>query len=353
VSRSRELSTVGKANNLWRGIHGRYLSLSPATQTIVHNIVIWVIAGLAIWWVARGIDFNQFVKAVKQSNIPAFIAANVISFFVWWLGDTILFSVLFSYFHRKTSFRELLPATAAQYFLQAINILAADGALIVFLNRRKGVPWLTATWTMMFAGLIDALTLDGVVLAAAIAAPRSTIGVALPYAAGTFVFFILVAIWWARGRSVTRIGNWLRNRPSAQAFRAAGLKHYIVLCSIRLTLVIIQAGLYYWTVMAFVPDMPWKPVLTLAPAMMAVSNEPITPQGLGPLQAVFVDGLSRYAPAYKIFAASLAVSVIGLLTRLILGLGAAGTFARRVIAIEVAESRGEDPDAVLEAKGGS
>jgi hypothetical protein len=93
----------------------------------------------------------------------------------------VLFATLFSFFHKKTGFRELLPATAAQYFLQAVNILAADGALVIFLNRRKGIRWLTAKWTMMFAGFIDAMTLAGIATVAGLFVPQSKIRLALPY----------------------------------------------------------------------------------------------------------------------------------------------------------------------------
>jgi uncharacterized membrane protein YbhN (UPF0104 family) len=298
----------------------------------------------------RGVSFGKFFKALKEARIWLFVLSNVISFFWWWLGDTILFSRLFSLFHKKTTFRELLPATAAQYFLQAINMLAADGALIVFLNRRKGVKWLTATWTMMFQGLIDALALAAIAVAAGLLAPWSPIHTALPYAGGALAFLIAVALWWAWGKPLTRAGQWMYNRPSAKAFREAGWRAYLELGGIRLALIAVQALLYYYAVVAFEPKVPLTSVLALTPGIQAASNEPITPQGLGPLQAVILDGLAKYASQDKILAAALGISVVALLCRLPLGLGAAGTFARRVLAIEASERKeGQGRDATDEA----
>lgn len=316
-----------------------YGSLSPVKQTVAQNVIIWGVAALCIWWVMRGVSFGKFFKALKEAKIWLFVLSNVASFFLWWFGDTLLFSRLFTLFHKKTAFRELLPATAAQYFLQAINMLAADGALIVFLNRRKGVKWLTATWTMMFQGLIDALALSSIAVAAGIVAPWSPMRKALPYAGGALAFLLAVALWWAWGKPATRAGKWMYNRPSAQAFREAGWRAYLELGGIRLALIAMQSILYYYAVIAFEPRVPITSVLALTPGIQAASNEPITPQGLGPLQAVVVDGLAKYTSQDKILAAALGISVIALLCRLPLGLGAAGTFARRVLAIE-AERKG-------------
>jgi hypothetical protein len=214
-----------------------YGSLTPAKQTLVQNAFIWGVAALCIWWVSRGVSFEKFFKSLKEAKIGLFVAVNVVSFFLWWLGDTLLFATLFSLFHKKTRFRELLPATAAQYFLQAINMLAADGALIVFLNRRKGVKWLTATWTMMYQGLVDALVLSGMAVIAGLAVPSSPIHKIWPYTAGAFAFLVAVALWWAWGKPKTRSSKWMYNRPSAKAFREAGLRAYLALGSIRLVLI--------------------------------------------------------------------------------------------------------------------
>ncbi|MGH7986908.1 MAG: lysylphosphatidylglycerol synthase domain-containing protein, partial [Candidatus Binataceae bacterium] len=260
-------------------------------------------------------------------------------------GDTCLFSLLFTFFHKKTTPRELLPATTAQYFLQAINQLAADGALIVFLNRRKGVKWLTATWTMMFQGLIDAMCLAGVATAAGLLVPHSAIRFALPYAGGAFGFLICVALWWAWGKPRTRPEKWMYGRPSAKAFREAGLREYLSLGAIRLSLMVAQGFLFYYSFVAFAPKVPLVAVLALTPGMLAAFNQPVTPAGLGPLQAIVVGGLSHYASNDRILAAALGISIMHLLCRLPLGLGAAGTFARRVLAIEAAQARDQSQEA--------
>ncbi|HJU11529.1 MAG TPA: YbhN family protein [Candidatus Binataceae bacterium] len=339
------LRRVGKLFlGYWSRLTSYYSSFSPAKQTVIQEALIWGLALLCIWWITRGLSFGKLLSIFKGSKVWMFVGANVLSFFVWWLGDTLLFATLFSFFHSRTSFRELIPATAAQYFLQAINILAADGALVIFLNRRKKVGWLTATWTMMFAGLTDALTLSGIATLAGALAPHSVMRPVLPYAAAAFTFLLLVALWWAKGNPRTGPEKWMYNRPSAHAFRAAGWREYSALISIRLAMLIIQGFLYYYSIIAFAPKVPLESVLALVPALQAASNEPITPQGLGPLQALLVSSLSQFAPRDRILAAGLAISILGILCRLPLGLGAAGAFARRVMLIEASGKHDSEND---------
>ncbi|HJU28807.1 MAG TPA: hypothetical protein VJ718_06535, partial [Candidatus Binataceae bacterium] len=140
---------------------------------------------------------------------------------------------------------------------------------------------------------------------------------------------------WAHGKPITRPEKWMYNRPSAKAFREAGLREYLTLGAIRLAMIVAQGFLYYYSIVAFAPKVPLIQTLALTPGIQAASNEPITPQGLGPLQAVIVDGLSKYAPRDRILAAALGISILALLCRLPLGLGAAGTFARNVLKAEI------------------
>lgn len=323
----------------WSKLTSWYASLSSTKQSIAQDFVIWGIALLCLWWVTRGLSLDRLAGTFQAARLWMFVPANVASFFLWWLGDTLIFSILFSFFHRKTGFRELLPATAAQYFLQAVNILAADGALVVFLNRRKGVRWLAAVWTVMYQAFIDALVLAAAATAAGVLMPQSPLRSVLPYTAGASAFLILVALWWAWGRPITRPEKWIYNRPSAHAFRSAGWREYLTLGGIRFAMVAVQAFLYYISIAAFAPKVPLHAVIALAPALQAATNEPATPQGLGPFQAIVASALSPYAPRDKVIAAALGISILQLLCRLTLGFGAAGTFARRVLKIEASEKR--------------
>jgi uncharacterized membrane protein YbhN (UPF0104 family) len=319
-----------------------YQSQNSAVQIILQNLFVWTIALAIIWYVARGLTIHQMADALKRSDIALFVGANVSSFAVRWLADTYLFSRLFSFFHRRTTYCELLPASTAQYFLQAFNVLVADGAMVLFLHQRKGVEWITAGWTLVFQGFVDAILMAALTVVLGVLAPFSPIHAALPYAAAALGFLLCAAAWWMWGRSSTRLGRWLRNRQGMRAFRLARPYHFAVLGLIRAAIYVPNALSFYIYLVSFHLSVPLLAVVALSPALMFAQSAPITPSGLGPLQAVMVSGFSNFAPRSELLTAALGVSIVQLLCRVPMGLGAAGTFARRVLAAE--KMRHDEPD---------
>src|SRR5262249_52680344 len=121
----------------------------------LYRLAPYAAAFLMIGSVAHGVSLAHLLDSFSVANLWMFIPASVGSFTVWFVGETFLFATLFSYFHNRTSFREMLPANAAQYFLQLINTAVAGTALVMFMNRRKGVDWLTGGCTLIFQALLD------------------------------------------------------------------------------------------------------------------------------------------------------------------------------------------------------
>ena len=306
-------------------------SLGPTEQVLLQNLVVWAIAVGLVIYVARGLTLHQLAQTLEHCDLRLFVAANLGSFVIRWLADTYLFARLFSFFHGRTTYREVLPASTAQYFLQAANILVADAAMVVFLHQRKGVEWITAGWTMAFQGFVDAILMAALTILVALLIPQSPIRVALPYAGAALAFFVLVSVWWMRGRPVTRPGRWLHDRRGMSAFRRARPYHYAVLGFIRLAIFVPNIFAFYLYFLSFRLNVPFAAVLGLSPALMFAQSAPVSPSGLGPLQAVMVDGFARFGSRDELLAAGLGVSILQLLCRIPMGIGAAGTFARRVL----------------------
>jgi hypothetical protein len=122
---------------------------------VLPNLVVYGLAGAMIWYVSRGIPIHNLLNDLGDANLLWFVPTTLLSFCIWFFGENLLFTRMFSHFHARTGYTELLPATAAAYFLRLINTLVSDCALILFLHRRKDVPWLAAGVTFLFLGFID------------------------------------------------------------------------------------------------------------------------------------------------------------------------------------------------------
>jgi hypothetical protein len=70
---------------------------------------------------------------------------------------------------------------------------------------------------------------------------------------------------------------------------------------------------------------------------------PITPVGLGPVQAILVTGFQAYASRTRLLAMALSISFMNIAFQAPLGLGSAGAFAREVTEAASKGLLGEQP----------
>ncbi len=297
----------------------------------LRKLLAYALAVGLIVYLARGLSFHEFVSALRGVKTWWFIAASLGSVAFWFFGETFLFSKLFSYFHVPTSFREMLPGNAAQYFLQSVNQAAGGAALVTYMRRRKGVPLFSAGATMVFMSLIDFLVMGLMGLLAAILVPDSLVGKNWYYAALLTAGLGLCAWFWLRGRPSSTIGRWIYDRPSLLSFRNARVSHYMRLILIRAPIFAMQGVLLYFQLLSFGVHVPFRQVMAFEPAELFLSAFPFTPAGLGVLQAVIVLGFGSYGSRAALLTMGLAISTMGILLRLPMGIGSAGAFARELI----------------------
>lgn len=296
----------------------------------VREALAYALAAAIIVYLARGTPLGQFARILRHANPWLFLIACAGSFAVWFFGETYLYAKLFSYFHVPTSFREMLPANAAQYFLQAINQVAGGAALVLFMRRRKGVPVFAGGASLVFLGLVDVWLMSGAGLVAALLVRDSWLGPRWYYPAILTAGIGLVVLFWLRGRPASKILRWIYDRPSLLSFRQARPSHYLLLMLIRAPIFAAQAFALYFQLRSFGVHVPLIQVLAFEPAELFLSALPITPAGLGVLQAVLVLGFHAYGSRAAILTAGIAISMIGILLRLPLGIGAAGAFVREL-----------------------
>jgi uncharacterized membrane protein YbhN (UPF0104 family) len=300
------------------------------------NLCAYCVAALLIWYSARGVHPNAVVRALRHANLKVFIPASLAGFLVWFFGENLLFARLFSYFHRRTGFRELLPANAAYYFLQLANLALANGALLLFLNRRKSVPWSAGGFTLLFQGLLDATLLAAMTLAAVLLGLESPLRVIAPYAAVVMFAGLATAGWFLWWRPRSRAARWVYERPALSSFRSARPSHYARLAGIRVAIFVADGFILFAELRSFHVRLSLYQGLLFAPVSLLVGSLPLAPVGLGTLQFVMVRGLSEFAARSDLLAAALAISFINLIWRIPLGLLSVGSVAggRAAAAVE-------------------
>ena len=295
---------------------------SAARKALLQNVVAYTIAIAIVWYVARGISWEQIADAASRATLWLFICVSLVGFLCWFLGETILYSCLFSCFHGRTRPGELLPTMGAMYFLQIVNSLVASSVLVLFLHTRKRIPWMTAGCTLLFLAYVDAMLLVTLSIFSILVMPTSVMRPGLYYAlgavlAGCFVgcFFLFWGTRFSSGSSI----RWIYERPSMRTFRLARPSHFIRLAGIKF-LICLAAGLVlYGQFVSFHVRIPLVQALALSPLIVAVGNSPFSPGGFGTTQILFTVGFAALAGRGELFTLSLAVSAFNLLVRIPLG----------------------------------
>jgi uncharacterized membrane protein YbhN (UPF0104 family) len=294
-----------------------------ARKALLQNVVAYTIAIAIVWYVARGISWAQINDAATGATLWLFICVSFAGFLCWFLGETILYSYLFSFFHGRTRPVELLPTMGAMYFLQIINSLVASSVLVLFLHTRKRIPWMTAGCTLLFLAYVDVMLLLTLSILSILVMPTSVLRPGLYYAlgvvgAGCFVgsFFL----FWGGHLSSVNSFRWIYERPSMLTFRQARPSHFIRLATIKF-LICLTAGLaLYGQFVSFHVRIPLVQALALSPLIVAIGNSPFSPGGFGTTQILFTFGFAAFAGRGELFTLSLAVSVFNLLIRIPFGL---------------------------------
>lgn len=306
-------------------------------KTVVQNIVAYAIAAAIVCYAARGVSWRQVAAAGNHATLWIFIVASLGGFLFWFIGETFLYSRLFSYFHGPTRTIELLPTMAAVYFLQIVNSYVASGAFVLFLHARKRVPWIMGGCTLLFQGYVDAMLLAALALLAIALVPTSPIRLGLNYAAGVLGAGGLIASFWFLWGARLRAGNWLRwiyERPSMVSFRMARPSHYIRLGAIRFLIILAAGFALYGQFVSFHIGVPLMQTLALTPLIVAIGNSPISPGGIGTTQLVFTLAFSRFAGKDALFALSVAVTAFNLLVRIPMGLAMGAQLAGEAVEVE-------------------
>jgi uncharacterized membrane protein YbhN (UPF0104 family) len=313
------------------------LRASVSRNSLAQNLIGYAIAVAIVCYAARGVSWSQVVAATSHANLWIFVLASAGGFLCWFLGETILYSRLFSYFHGPTGAVELLPTMAAVYFLQIVNSYVASGAFVLFLHARKRAPWLMAGCTLLFQAYLDAMLLAALALLAIALVPSSPIRLGLFYAAGALSAGCLIASFFLLWGKRLSVGNWLRwiyERPSMASFRMAQPSQCIKLMGIRSVIVLVAGFALYGQFVSFHIGISLAQTLALTPFIVAIGNSALSPGGVGTTQLVFTMAFARFASKADLFALSLAVTVFNFAVRIPIGLAMGAPLAEEAIEVE-------------------
>lgn len=306
------------------------------------KIVPWLIAGLLLLYLFYKIPPAKVLQALSHVNVPLFILYASLYFILVMLVDCFSLSKVLSQFCVPIGFKEIFAPRGVSYLLSLVNYNAGQAGLAYFIKRSKGASFFKAMGAIFFIMVID---LCWVVLLAF----AGTFFIRLNFGAwdvshwvrqvGFAVFgamLLHLAFW--RGwfgrlfpwKVKMRWIDWIRGRHLFQAFHEATVLDYLRIALYRFPLHAVIITSFYFGVSVFDARIAFSTILGTVPVILLIGTIPLTPGGLGTVQAATIELLqghvtgnilaSGVSPAEILFAMSLSWMFANYLLKALCGL---------------------------------
>ncbi len=300
---------------------------------------------LIFFFLFRKIPPVEVLKTIWAANIPLFIFYSVGYVIVVMLIDCAALQWGISRFSTKVTFRETLIMRGATYLLMMVNYNLGQGGMAFYLKRTHKAPLFKTLGAIFYLSLIDLAILFGAAILAIKLGHMNDSNFLLgpTILKGSSLFFILLLVWilfWKLAdhpfiKNCTKGFkplDWLCHRPLFFAFKESSLTDYGIAILLRApTIFMVLLSFYFWSD-AFRSPIPFSSIVLYAPIILLVGTLPITPGGVGMVQALcitlFKDKIAgagplisshQYSPEQILFAASLLWGMTNLVLKLLIG----------------------------------
>lgn len=255
--------------------------------------------------------FNQYPpgkvwESLKYVNLPAFTAFAAGYFVFLYMVDSWSMTHVINRFSHPVTFRSVLSGRGATYLIMIINYPASQAAFAYYLKRRHGVPILQALGIFLFIVFIDlfwiiTLALFGSFFQNIIVADVNLGATVRTVAAVAYAIAFVWLAFWRRlperifGREIRiPILDGLRKRRLFHVFEMARIRDYLRVAAMRIPIHCTIVIFMYVVLFTFNVHAPLIKIIGIVPVVFLIGTLPITPGGLGTVNAAMVELLSPY-----------------------------------------------------------
>ena len=298
--------------------------MNPAEKTVessvVKRLLPWLIATMITGFLFMRVDYLQFFEALKLARISVYIPLITFFILIWFIIETYNLQSLYRYFGHHVEYSTMLSIRGATFLLMIINYGLGAGAIAMYLKKLFGVSLLRSTGILFFYMVVES---SGIALMAVagflLAGDSSGIEPWVFYlAGGLFIFYnieILVL------KYIPALGFLKRfvNSSILLPVRESTISTYAGICLQRMAYFMTFVIFFYFAVRAFHMEIPFLTLTALVPIIFFIGNLPVTPFGLGTIQAAMLYFFRDYGAPANILAMSLVYTVSLMIFRAIIG----------------------------------
>jgi uncharacterized membrane protein YbhN (UPF0104 family) len=278
---------------------------SPARKLLswMKKILPWIVTLALFAYLFHQIPPEKVLKALSFVRPVFFGSYAFLYFLVILFFDTFSLTWVLNQFCIPISWKELIPARGVSYLLSLINYNAGQASLALYLKRSHNASFFKALGSILFIMVID---LYWVVIFAFVGSFFIQLNLGNFNISGWvqrlgLVLFLAMLIHLAFWRGWftklfrlhvrVRFFDWIRGRHLFQTFHEATVIDYLKIGLFRLPMHAVIICSLYIVVRAFQCQIPFATIVTTFPVILLVGVLPITPGGLGTVQAATIQFL--------------------------------------------------------------
>ena len=285
-------------------------------------IMKWLIAAGVLFYLFHQVDKAKLMAALSSARLEIYLPLSVCFVIIWFLIEAQNLMFLFNMFGHDLTFREMRFIRGASYMLMIINYNLGLGAIAWYLKRRNNIALTRAGSVMFFYYFVESVGITFFAMAGCLLVYRNS-----PVIYGKIIliaglmFFSYITLFFLV-RFMPSRGFFTRFRSSAllAAFYEADFPSYFMLSGLRAVYFASFITFFYFGLSSFDVHVLLLYLIGLVPVIFFIGNIPVTPFGIGTIQAAMMFFFRPFGPEENILSFSVAYTATLLFFRAPIGL---------------------------------
>ena len=291
-----------------------------STSSWLKIVTPWFIALALVAYLLWYVPLADVWNAIGEADVRWYVPVVLVSVFYWFLLDSLAYSYLISRFNAPLSWKEARGMRGVTYWVAALNWNAGTAAIILYLNRLKGIRPLASASSVLFYSMFDAMILMGLAFVGSTFLLQDTVmrtvqGVSALFVIGNAVFLTVLISDSPHWSWLGKIRGW----SIFSSHRQARPVDFLILLAIRIAYLSGFVACFLIGARAFGIEVPLGLGLASIPVIMVAGALPISPAGLGTQAAAMLFFWAELGDSAAIVAYGLVFPVSLMLARVVLG----------------------------------
>jgi uncharacterized membrane protein YbhN (UPF0104 family) len=295
--------------------------LKNEKKALLKRLGSWAAAALIIGYLFLRIDAETFSSAIKLADMTLYLPLFAVFILIWFLIESQNIMVVCRHLGHRLRFRQSMDIRGVTYLLMIVNPFLGLGGIAYYLKKETGAALSRTSSIMIFYSFTEMMSLlYFVTVGTFIVFNDSFFFKHLFYWSLGSILFYVALLYLMRQFPAKGLLKKVADSPLLGTFFDAKIASFFILPLWRGLYFLAFIVFFYFGLKTFSIHIPIVKLFVYVPLIFWIGCWPITPFGLGTIQASMVYFFREYSTEANILAFSITYSTLLLLFRVPIGL---------------------------------